>query len=416
MIEHTERLIVVLGMAHSGTTILTHTLANHPDVTLATNGGEAWLLENDWLPNEDSPPLVQWLETNTGRRLLLKRPWNECLHAEWMSRTMPDARFIYCRREFSEIRKSWSKPTSFVESSLRNPTEQFAAYSDALVKAQRFADTVKHFFTVDHERLLANPARELARLTRWLDLPKFEFDVSAIGTSNLKHQLIPDIASGRYTLGTRGNGFTWAVDPHVVQSGLDLKDHEDWIYPFLETPRDGVFVDVGAFVGTHAIRVAKQCRCRVIAFEPVPAHVSLCYVNELLNEVAVEIIAEAVGDFAGVIGFRADGPAESGVPCDFNRINTSVPITTLDRALGTLERLDTLLIDVEGFEVRVLHGGCDVIRRCRPKIIVEVHSHYPGCEHNGNLIDDWCRANAYTSRRVWENSPSYFYLELLPCL
>ena len=41
MVAGQERLIVVLGMAHSGTTILTYVLKQHPDVILAVGGHDA---------------------------------------------------------------------------------------------------------------------------------------------------------------------------------------------------------------------------------------------------------------------------------------------------------------------------------------------------------------------------------------
>lgn len=416
MIPDHERLIIVLGMAHSGTTIITQTLAQHPDVVLGANGGESWLLENDWLPNEDSAAIAKMLDDNPGRRLLLKRPWNECHHAEWMACEIPFAMFIYCQRECSEIRKSWSKPTSQVDPLLRDPTQQRRIYDESLQASRDFENAVPDFFRISHEALLADPAGEIARLAGWLGLDSqadFTFDTSAIGTTNIKHRLLPEIASGRYTLGSRGNGFTWAVDPNVPHSGLDLRNHEDWIYRYTETPADGVFVDVGAFVGTHAIRVAKECGCRVIAFEPVPAHVAIMRVNAVLNEAGIQIIEKAVGDTAGRISYRFDGPAESRVrDNEPARSNAEVEITTLDHELSALDRLDTLLIDTEGFEVHVLRGGVETIRRCRPRIIIEVHSHYAGFENNGNLIDEWCRGNGYTSRRIWENTNAYYYVEL----
>lgn len=421
MIPDNERLIIVTGLAHSGTTILTHTLAQHPDVVLATNGTEVWLLENDWLPNEDSDAIAKLLADNPGKRVLLKRPWNVLNHSDWMLRDMPHAFFIDCWRNFEAISESWSKPTSLIADDLRNNHERqkevyVAGWHAASEFKRRIENDVfcKYVFCA-HEILCHNPESEIKRISTLLGLKPFEFDVSAIGTTNIKHGLIPEIADGRYTLGTRGNGFQWAVDPKVPHSGLDLRNHEDWIYPYLETPADGVFVDVGAFVGTHAIRVAKQCGCRVIAFEPVEAHRNVFAVNQMLNETGVDVRVKAVGDFDGVIGFRADGPAESGVPRNPDRVNTTVEITTLDRSLKTLDRLDVLLIDVEGFEVKVLAGACDVVRRCRPRVIIEVHSHYGGCEHNGNMINEWCDANGYRSRRIWENSKAYYYVELTPC-
>ncbi|HQU46730.1 MAG TPA: sulfotransferase, partial [Pirellulales bacterium] len=53
-IPNHERLIVVLGMARSGTTIFTCVLCRHPQIALFRSGPEAWLLENDCLPRRQA--------------------------------------------------------------------------------------------------------------------------------------------------------------------------------------------------------------------------------------------------------------------------------------------------------------------------------------------------------------------------
>jgi FkbM family methyltransferase len=219
----------------------------------------------------------------------------------------------------------------------------------------------------------------------------------------------------KYEIKSRGNGFQWAVTDEVLRSDIDCSDHEDWIYEHIKTPAGGVFVDVGGFVGSHAIRVAKECYCRVIAFEPVAAHVELFLINRTLNGASdVRLFEMAVGSHCGTINFCADGPADSRVPLNNDKPNTQVRMTTLDHELSHLDRLDVLLIDVEGHECHVLAGAVRVVSRLRPKIIIEVHSHYDGCEHNGNLINEWCDEMGYQSRRIFENSAKYYYVELIP--
>lgn len=77
-IPNHERLIVVMGMARSGTTIFTYVLCRHPQIALFRDGTEAWLLENDCLP--------RWRTDRIGRvtclfpeadYVVLKRPWQE---------------------------------------------------------------------------------------------------------------------------------------------------------------------------------------------------------------------------------------------------------------------------------------------------------------------------------------------------
>lgn len=119
MIVGNERLIIVVGMAHSGTTILTYLLRQHPDAVCCTDGTEAWVLENTWLPFERQAPIQDLLARFPHKRVLLKRPWNVAKHRQWMENEMPSAKYLYCFRGFEDISKSWSKPKSFVDPRLR---------------------------------------------------------------------------------------------------------------------------------------------------------------------------------------------------------------------------------------------------------------------------------------------------------
>lgn len=417
MIPGNERLIVVCGMAHSGTTILTHILRQHPDVHLVVNGNESWLLENDWLPNEDTDKIARCLAEHPDKRILLKRPWNITQHSEWMAREMPDAAFVYCDRPFSQIRKSWSKLTSLVDAKLRfSPDLQTEVYSQSLESLVHFSAMVRRVLIFPLAGLIDDPNGKMEETRQWLKLSDFSFDTSLVnGPLKIRTILHPFVTSGRYEVKSRGNGFNWGVTSTIVRSGIDLTDHEDWIYPYLICPEGGVFVDVGAFVGTHAVRVAHSQNCRVIGFEPIQSHVDLLKFNAEINDVRIDVIQKAVGDFRGLIGFREDGPGGSGVPFNPDKVTCTVPITTLDHSLDKLERLDVALIDVEGWEIHVLRGATEVFNRFRPRVIVEVHSHYKGFSHNGNLIEEWARQNNYSVRRIWENSPAYFYVEMIPC-
>jgi len=88
----------------------------------------------------------------------------------------------------------------------------------------------------------------------------------------------------------------------------------------------------------------------------------------------------------------------------------------MDDACAALERIDFVKIDTEGEEAEVLRGSLGVVRRFRPRFLVEVHSHMEGRHSNGDLVMKWCSENNYDCRRIWENSPGYYYVELTPTL
>ena len=194
MIADNERLIIVLGMAHSGTTILTYLLRQHPEIYIVANGNEAWILENSWLPNELAEPIQGVLRRFPQKRILLKRPWNCVWHGEWMAREMPHARFIYCDRDFEAIAASWSKPTSFVDDRLRNGglEHQRAHYEFCHERAETFAQSVPFFHRVDHSDFVRSPKETMARLAAWTGLPPFDYDVCEVGLrADIKRRLWP---------------------------------------------------------------------------------------------------------------------------------------------------------------------------------------------------------------------------------
>ena len=48
-----------------------------------------------------------------------------------------------------------------------------------------------------------------------------------------------------------------------------------------------------------------------------------------------------------------------------------IKFTTIDAVYNSKKKLYLLKLDVEGYEVKALQGGKNVIKRCKPIIIVE---------------------------------------------
>lgn len=132
----TNRFIIVLGMAHSGTTIFTKVLSQCPKIQLIVNGTEAPLLENDYLYKRD--PRVLRLLAIPDKFLLLKRPWMEEF-SDFFRRYLPNAHYYIMLKTFEAQSKSWSKPKSLVEAELReSKSVQRARYDKCLNLAQNF--------------------------------------------------------------------------------------------------------------------------------------------------------------------------------------------------------------------------------------------------------------------------------------
>lgn len=191
MIKDNERLIIVVGMAHSGTTIISYLLRQHPDVVCAVDGKESWILENTTLPRENSSAIQKILNDNPKKYVLMKRPWNCVYHVDWMSKELPNARFLYCQKTFSEINKSWSKGSSFVEEKLKvaSAEEKCIFFNMCLSKAHELSEKVPHFFKVHHFDFTRNPGPMIQEISNWIGLKPHTYDISEVNKRNIKFAL-----------------------------------------------------------------------------------------------------------------------------------------------------------------------------------------------------------------------------------
>jgi FkbM family methyltransferase len=130
------------------------------------------------------------------------------------------------------------------------------------------------------------------------------------------------------------------------------------------TPTGGVFVDVGANVGTYAMALARQVgeSGKVIAIEPHPVtQARLAFNRAASGFTQVVLIAAAAGPADGELLIETDGDnlgASHIVSGKSSGNAIRVPSLRLRRILGDagIYHVDALKIDIEGFEDRVLTG------------------------------------------------------------
>jgi FkbM family methyltransferase len=131
-----------------------------------------------------------------------------------------------------------------------------------------------------------------------------------------------------------------------------------------KTPVGGVFVDVGANVGTYAMVLARHVGAggRVIAIEPHPVtHARLAFNRAASGFTQVALVAAAAGASDGELMIETDGDnlgASHIVSGQGSGNSLRVRSLRLQRILddAAIAQVDALKIDVEGFEDRVLTG------------------------------------------------------------
>ena len=145
---------------------------------------------------------------------------------------------------------------------------------------------------------------------------------------------------------------------------------------------DDVCIDAGALFGVHTLAMAELCPDgSVLAFEPQRIPFQLLCANMVINsQFNVDASKSALGLEDGISRVRSLDP-RCDVPWGLTRLENpytgegdNVRVRSVD-GLG-LARLDFIKIDVEGFEVDVLRGARETIRRCMPVIYVEYNENH----------------------------------------
>lgn len=142
-----------------------------------------------------------------------------------------------------------------------------------------------------------------------------------------------------------------------------------------------VFVDVGANIGLHSIRLATATSLsRVVAFEAAPDTADRLRRNLRLNcvEGIVEVAPTALGGREGSLPLRSSvrwGSGDLGVRSAFGDgdVVVDAPMTTFDAwwAAHGGGPVDLVKIDVEGAEFEVLTGMLETLRASTsPRLVV----------------------------------------------
>jgi FkbM family methyltransferase len=186
-----------------------------------------------------------------------------------------------------------------------------------------------------------------------------------------------------------GLHYTFSTDDWIIGRSLYIKG--GWDDEFLECAvqliqdrsksqplADGIFVDVGANIGTTTIQALHRYHARrSIAVEPSPHCLPYLYSNLAANRLAsrCDIIEAALSDRPGEVAFEV-GENNSGagkVVAIDGTPDRIVESQQLDQLISSLnvafDELSLVWIDTEGHEYRVLSGAEKVIASGTPIVI-----------------------------------------------
>ena len=180
-------------------------------------------------------------------------------------------------------------------------------------------------------------------------------------------RLVNLLRAGPVDVHYQGAAFRFYHQASATERGALFNPHyniEELDFLRARTPAGGVFVDVGANVGTYAMALARHVgqSGRVVAIEPHPVtHARLAFNRAASGFAQVILVAAAAGPSDGELLIQTDGDnlgASHIVSGEHAGHAIKVPSLRLQRILGDagVTRVDAMKIDVEGYEDRVLTG------------------------------------------------------------
>jgi FkbM family methyltransferase len=166
----------------------------------------------------------------------------------------------------------------------------------------------------------------------------------------------------------------------VAEQGIYESELLQQIQLFL-APGDTYF-DVGANVGFMSIPILKtHPTVNVVSFEPSPNSLPLLLRTHAACSAKARwtIIGKAAGSAVGSLSFSVSDKKFAGydgliaTQRHAQVHSVEVPVTTLDREWEALNKpkVGCLKLDIEGAEMSALAGAEQLIRSCRPAILME---------------------------------------------
>ena len=153
--------------------------------------------------------------------------------------------------------------------------------------------------------------------------------------------------------------------------------------------KESIVLEGGCHIGTHTLRLGLLGK-QVLSFEPMTSSSIILHENLKLNNITnVTVYSEGLSNKTGVAQFEWFGhnnPGGSGLtnnpmgkPNYEKKIeNNNYPINLITIDSLQLDKLDFIKLDVEGYEINVIEGALNTIKKCKPVITMEIWENFHG--------------------------------------
>lgn len=201
---------------------------------------------------------------------------------------------------------------------------------------------------------------------------------------------------------------------NVDDFNLSLYDPESivmasgWYEPWMKSfdMEEGIVVDIGANIGRHTLRFAKQLTGKglVVAVEPNPDVFKVLKSNLHFNGLNnVVLINKALSNSKGSVRFyRSKTSGTFSMKHNFGLGEVEIDADTLDNILAELDlpKINAMKIDAEGAELEVLEGAKKTIECSKPSIVIECS------RENLSRLTDFMRQRNYNVEEI--EDPEHF--------
>ena len=164
---------------------------------------------------------------------------------------------------------------------------------------------------------------------------------------------------------------------HIINRVHEPESHKilNALFDSLNT-KNAFFIDVGANIGVFLLDIARRANVHVIGFEPYEACVAaIKKTMERNKKNNFSVFRNLVGDQEGLVPFTEDNNIVDSSIYTSKQSSPKIQQIKLDQVelLQIIEDSTptVLMIDVEGYEPKVLRGGKGLITRLKPLIVFE---------------------------------------------
>jgi len=197
-------------------------------------------------------------------------------------------------------------------------------------------------------------------------------------------------ARGRTCFNVHGDAITVLPKDHGISRELSVYQiHEplttELLKQFLKPGMN--VVDIGGNLGYYALLEAQMVgdAGRVIAIEPVTANFAQLSKNVAANgygNIILENIAIGTTNGSARIYLSKKSNWHSLHPVPWETRAVTVGVSTLDSLLARYElpSVDLIRMDLEGYEIEVIHGMKSTIKKYRPGLLIELHPQVVGAQ------------------------------------